>query len=91
DGEEIHLRHRFISDCTRTIYENREGKYIHNDIFMLKKQYQNGGFGSQVFAAEVKGARDQGFDWIETHAARSSGTFNGYYTWATLGYDQRLS
>jgi GNAT superfamily N-acetyltransferase len=86
------IAHPKILSCGRTFHINGYGeKYIHNDIFELKDEFRGDGFGSQVFAAEVRGAIDAGFSYIVTHAARSDGRFNGYYTWLTLGYDADLA
>ena len=50
------------------------------------------GSATKVFAGQVKSAVAKGFAYIETHAAGSFGDprFNGYYTWACMGYDQDI-
>jgi hypothetical protein len=93
NGKEITINHPKIAVCNRTFGENSEGRFIHNDIFCLKKEFQGDGFGSDVLYAEVEGAIAAGFDWIETFGARSNDRLdgmNGYYTWLTLGYDQSI-
>lgn len=91
DENEIRIHHPKISRCTRTMGIDGDGnRYIHNDYFQLKAEFQGGRFGTEVFAAEVEGAREAGFDYIVTHAAKVLGVFNGYYTWPSLGYDQTL-
>lgn len=51
------------------------------------------GFGTRVFASQVKAAVESGgYRRIATHAAGDieDTTFNGYYTWPRLGYDAPL-
>ena len=67
----------------RTIRSKEE---IHNDSFSVDKEHRGQGLGTRVFANQVQGAREEGFEKITTMAARSS-NMNGYYTWARLGYD----
>jgi len=90
----VHLYHDKIEECYRTFKVDGDGRsYIHNDYFRLKVDYLGDGFGSEVFKAEVDGARAAGFAYIDTQAARADvvNGFNGYYTWLTLGYDQVLN
>lgn len=51
------------------------------------------GLGARVTANEVKSAREWGIKQIELSAAGSPGnpSWNGYYTWARLGYNGTLS
>lgn len=77
---------------TRTIYRTRGTNklVIHNEIFELKHGVPQGtGIGAKVLARQVEQAAKLGVDEIRTTAARSS-YFNGYYTWARLGYDAPL-
>ncbi len=82
-----------IESIDRTFKKNHNGDLVcHNDYFRVKPEYQGTGYGESVFAAQVKACADAGVAYIETHAAGFFGSpdFNGYYTWPTFGYDQRL-
>lgn len=86
----VSIRHPAISRCDRTIAVDDSGKkFIHNNVLEIKDQFQKAGIGSKIFSAEVEHAKQHGFAYIETHAAREGG-WNGYYTWPRLGYDQPL-
>ena len=88
DRNTVRLYHSKIDQCKRTLGVDGDGeKFIHNDIFEVVEAEQGKGFGKKVFAAEVEGAAAAGYSYIETHAARDDGTYNGYYTWVMLGYD----
>ncbi|MFM2392933.1 MAG: hypothetical protein RLZZ546_915 [Bacteroidota bacterium] len=41
--------------------------------------------GSKIFSSQVEKARKEGFSTIKTYAAAGE-NYNGYYTWARLGY-----
>lgn len=72
----------------RTIKLNSRGEIVvHNDIFMAFKQ--GTGLGTKVFGRQVEQAAKLGVTKIETLAAKSH-IFNGYYTWARLGYDGKI-
>ena len=64
---------------------------VHNSSFEVKGK-RGGGVGTTVFASQVKHAAAMGLESISTEAVGSSGDpdYNGYYTWARLGYDARL-
>lgn len=86
----VMIEHPKIESMVRTFGVDQNGnRFIHNDVFFVKKQFQKGGFGLEVFSKQVANATEQGFSYIETHAARSS-TMNGYYTWPLFGYDQSV-
>lgn len=72
----------------RTVKRNGRGEIVfHNDIFVA---FESGkGLGTKVFGRQVEQAARLGVSKIETTAARSD-TFNGYYTWARLGYDGNI-
>jgi len=70
--------------------------HIHNSMFFLKPRYQGSGFGTAAFSDQVRGAFAAGANSISTMAGkgrlgRGGAAMNGYYTWATLGYDAELS
>lgn len=64
---------------------------VYNSSFEVKGK-RGGGIGTQVFASQVKHAAAAGLEAISTEAVGSAGDpdYNGYYTWARLGYDARL-
>ncbi len=77
----------------RAFYVTASGKrVISNDIFKVNPAAQGKGLGSKVFARQVEEARKAGFDQIRTEAAgeASNPKWNGYYTWARMGYDAPL-
>lgn len=87
DSITVQVRHDNIRSCTRTFGIDARGRrYIHNDYLSMVQK--GGGMGTQMLAREVENAAEQGFDYIETHAA--GGSMNGYYTWPRLGYDQTI-
>jgi GNAT superfamily N-acetyltransferase len=78
-------------DAARTISTEHDGTYVaYNDHFYLDKDQQGKGIGAQILSSQVEGYVALGVDRIETMAARS-GSMNGYYSWARLGYDAPLS
>lgn len=90
----INIKHPDF-DASRTLYKDKDGKkVIENTEFFMKKSAQGKGIGTQVFTDQVNYAKANGFDYIKCHAARESPKpppFNGYYTWARMGYDQSLT
>lgn len=73
------------------------GPYIENYVFNLNKT--GTGLGSKVFADEVERAAAAGFKFIRTYAGkgdvdeedpRHKSEYNGFYTWARLGYDGKV-
>jgi SPP1 gp7 family putative phage head morphogenesis protein len=76
--------------AARSVAMDAEGnKSIHNDSFFMKSQ-KGTGLGTKVFSDQVANMRASGYDHIETWAAKGPG-MNGFYTWARLGYDQKIS
>lgn len=69
---------------------NGKVKRVENSQFFCEKP--GSGFGARVLHTQVNECAKQGYSKITTFAAGSPGSrFNGYYTWARLGYDQELS
>jgi GNAT superfamily N-acetyltransferase len=63
------------------------GKLIlNNELFKIAPEYQGMGYGTKALFHQVKEAKKAGISYIQTFAAREDG-YNGYYTWAQLGYD----
>ena len=66
---------------------NTVTKKIDNINFTIQKDSRYKGKGAELFNNQVKEARKAGYDQIRTQAAGyKGGTYNGYYTWARLGY-----
>jgi SPP1 gp7 family putative phage head morphogenesis protein len=66
-----------------------EEKTIDNEYFRIAQDSAYKGKGAQIFKSQVDHATRAGYKEIKTAAAGSakeSKTFNGYYTWARLGY-----
>ncbi len=74
----------------RSVHINpTEGIFIQNKEIRLPHNARGSGEGTRYFAAQVEGARRLGAKEFHTAAARSE-YYNGYNTWARLGYDGRL-
>jgi hypothetical protein len=71
----------------RTISRLGKKKSIYADFIRLENT--GTGAGLKIFASQVENATKLGFSSIRNEAARSS-TYNGYYTWARLGYNAKL-
>jgi hypothetical protein len=67
---------------------NITNKTIYNAYFSIPKDSKLKGQGAKIFSNQVKAAQKAGFDKINVSAAGSKNdrTYNGYYTWARLGY-----
>ncbi len=61
----------------------------HNDSFFIRAEGQGNGTGTRMVARVVANGLERGLKKLDTQACRSS-TMNGYYTWATLGFDAPL-
>ena len=59
--------------------------YVKNDYFTVNAAYRGQGIGTSVFANQVFQLEQYAYYGIETQAA-SGGGYNGFYTWAVLGY-----
>lgn len=91
---EVSISHPKLEDCIRTFRKNRDGDvYVHNDLFIVKPEYQKEGLGATIFAAQAQACADAGVAWIECHAAGPpfNPNMNGFYTWPRFGYDMPLS
>ena len=76
-------------NMTRRI--NIKDKIIDNDFFVIKKDSKYKGEGAKIFGNQVEAAHKAGYEKIRTQAAGDfkDRAYNGYYTWARLGYMQR--
>lgn len=91
-GVRLEVSHPKMDRVSRFAGIDGAGKrFIKNEIIEIKKQFQGEGMGEEIFTRQVEAASGEGIDYITTHAAgRFGGSMNGYYTWPTFGYDQRL-
>jgi hypothetical protein len=99
----VMIDHPAVERMERTIRKNSKGELtIHNDIFKLKKEFQQsaGKLGLKAFAREVQFAHELGVQEIETNAHRNKHDldpdtgkekWSGYYVWPRYGYDGPLN
>jgi len=67
-----------------------DGKLVlKNGLLEVEKEAQGQSRGTRLFASQIRAAVSLGVDRIEALCFRS-GNYNGYYTWARLGYDAPL-
>lgn len=70
--------------CQRTFDEKQ--KIVLMDEFILNLSVEKGkGKGTEIFSNQVAQFREKGYQFLETTAHRDE-IYNGYYTWAMLGY-----
>jgi GNAT superfamily N-acetyltransferase len=75
----------------RTFSHDFKGRLAaENNSFKVDPSLQRSGLGTRIFASQVAGLRALGVERLSTLAARNHEA-NGYYTWARLGYNMRLS
>jgi len=65
--------------------DRSKGSEIVNEAFAISEEATGTGLGTRMFASQVAAAQAAGFKRIRCEALRGSG-YNGYYTWARLGY-----
>ncbi len=80
----------------RTIKKDDDGNiFIENELLVLdsSKTESLRGLGTRIFATQALQASELGIDYIELFAAgrATDKLYNGYYTWARLGYDAPLN
>lgn len=62
-------------------------KEVYNALFVIEQGSVYKGKGADIFANQVKEAQKAGYDRLNVSAAGQKGSrYNGYYTWAVLGY-----
>lgn len=87
------IEHPLVALQQRTLgldYEDR--LYFHNDYFRTAKDAPKG-TGLKSFTTQALTAKKFGVEYIHTRAAgdASNPSFNGYYTWARIGYNAPLT
>jgi len=75
----------------RIVVSPSGNKVIHNDFFAVKEQYQGKGVAREMLRRQVESAQRLGISSIRTNAVRAGTKFVGYYAWASLGYNAKLS
>jgi hypothetical protein len=66
---------------------DKKTKTVEMNEFILNPDLDKSkGTGSNIFFNQVNSFKKLGFEKLKTHAAKSN-LYNGYYTWARLGYD----
>lgn len=86
---DIHLiGANYAYDAGREVRRGADGRpMLSNQFFVVADEAARGhGMGTRVFADQVRAAQRLGISHIETMAVRDAG-YNGYYTWARLGYN----
>jgi hypothetical protein len=73
----------------RLIYKDANGKTVIENIH-IETTKTGTGLGTKIFGRQVEQASKLGVDRIQTFAAGPAGGYNGYYTWARLGYDAKI-
>jgi len=84
-----HLKDEFFG--LEVGYSNLYGTKAVDLISMNVASNAPPGTGTKMAAHIVSNARVSGFETVRLYAARDSGTKNGYYTWARLGWNANLS
>lgn len=83
---QVTIRHSSFT-AVRSLGADDDGNlFIKNVVFFMKAGQTGKGLGTEVFSNQVAWAKDMGFSYIKTDAARSP-SMNGYYTWMRQGYD----
>lgn len=75
---------------TRILSRDNGKSKIENESLTVRSTARGQGLGTEVLAKQVAYGMRYGISEINTSAARGSQS-NGYYTWARLGYDAKLS
>ena len=91
----VDISHPDTTQWTRKLILNDDGSMVlSNQAFFIRPNAQGSGFGTEAFAAQVRGCVGAGVAKIVTCAGRGSyngAPMNGYYTWPLLGYDAPLT
>jgi hypothetical protein len=91
DGKILSMKKsfNFLSFLTEDCYYQGtySGKSVHMDELILDIDLEKGkGKGTEIFSNQVTKLKDLGYKDIELTAAKSN-IYNGYYTWAMLGFE----
>lgn len=78
----------------RIFSKNDDGELeMDQHVFILPKQLRGTGKGTDIFLDQIENADRVGVTKVHTFAERAGGSdgTNGYYTWARLGYDTKMT
>lgn len=87
------IKHPLVEQQIRTLgRDDADRLYLHNDYFRAAAGAPKG-VGIRSFATQALNAKAFGVEYIHTYAAGYKGhpMFNGYYTWARMGYNAPLT
>jgi len=87
DTEDIYIDTEDGFESRRRIVMDAGELVIHNQF--LEVFGTGEGMGTEILARQIQAARNAGVSKLRTEAARAE-NYNGYYTWARLGYDAKL-
>ena len=96
DGLHFTVRHPLIATQERILDHDWAGRlFIHNEIFRTSRTAPKG-TGLKSFATQAFHAERFGIEYIDTMAAGNYSStagkvWNGYYSWARMGYNARLT
>ncbi len=82
----------YESPSLRQLFVNNQNQLeLHNEFLHVDKSSESG-FGTYIFAHQVRTARELQVELISVYAAGRLGDpkYNGYYTWAVVGYESAL-
>jgi hypothetical protein len=82
----IEIKHKDYK-MSRYFYRDKDALIVYNDSFEIKKT--GTGLGTKMFSQQIESCKKLGVSKFKTRAIKTS-TFNGYYTWARLGYDAKI-
>lgn len=88
----IQIANEKIADFYCTIIKSRQGKPIlYIESLGIKKTNQQMGIATDILKMQIQECRNNGFEAIKCYAMRlDEAEYNGYYTWARLGFDAEL-
>jgi hypothetical protein len=72
-------------DCYVTRTFNKSEVHM-NELLLNPDIDKSKGIGTQIFNNQIRNFKEKGFKTVKTTAAKSN-IYNGYYTWARLGYN----
>ena len=85
----LELHHAWLEGpALRVVFQDSDGDTAIYNEFMRVRDDAPDGVGTRILAHQVRAARALGVAYLAADAEGSpTGTFNGYYTWARLGFN----
>jgi hypothetical protein len=89
----VRVQHPFIvGDMERRFFRADDGLVVLRNVHFVAQPFAPAGFGTDIFSRQVATLVRLGVARIEAEIAGAPGSiYNGYYTWARLGFDAPLS